>query len=61
MYKEEERLFSLRLYTFDTALVIHITNAEKLSIQLSVFNCGGGGVPVIFTHKLMFQEQFRIM
>lgn len=52
-------MFSLPLYTLDTVFAICITNAQKLSIQVSVLNCGGG--PVNFTHKLMIQEQFRIM
>jgi len=52
-------LFSLPIYTLDTVFAVCVTNAQKLSIQLSVFNCGGG--PVNSTHKLMFQEQFRLM
>jgi len=52
-------LFSLPIYTLDTVFATCVTNAQKLSIQLSVFNCGSG--PVNSTHKLMFQEQFSLM
>jgi hypothetical protein len=41
----------------ETGLAICITNAQALSIQVSLFICGGG--PVNFPHTLMFQEHIQ--